>query len=208
MTKILHLDSSGQTTGSASRTLSAEIVKRLCDKHPDAQVIRREAAENADFPDAVWVAANFTLPDDRTEEQNHRLQHSQTVVEEVQAADYIVIGSPIYNFTISGALKAWIDQISRPGLTFRAEPSGFVGLLENKKVYLVISSGGTKVNGPIDFATGYMIHVLGFLGITDVSVIAADTMIDDPEGALRRAREQIEELIHDRPADEPMRRRA
>ena len=195
MTNILHVNSSGRVNGSASRQLSAEIVDRLCAKHGDASVTRREAVTNAEFPDETWVVANFTASDERSEHQARRLQHSQELVDEVRAADYIVIGSPIYNFSIGGALKTWIDQICRPGLTFRAEPTGFVGLLDNKKAFLVVTSGGTQVNGPIDFATGYLIHILGFLGVTDVSVIAADTTLDDLDGAVERAMQRIEAIV-------------
>jgi len=163
--------------------------------HEDAQIVSREAVTDAEFVDEEWVAANFTPSEERTEAQTRRLQHSQNLVDEVVTADYIVIGTPVYNFTISGVLKAWIDQICRPGLTFRAEPTGFVGLMEGKKAYLVVSSGGTEVNGPIDFATGYMIHILGFIGITDVTVIAADTMMQDPDGAIERATAQIEAVV-------------
>lgn len=195
MTTILHVNSSGRINESASRRLSAAIVQRLCEKHEDAQIVSREAVTDAEFVDEEWVAANFTPSEERTEAQTRRLQHSQNLVDEVVTADYIVIGTPVYNFTISGVLKAWIDQICRPGLTFRAEPTGFVGLMEGKKAYLVVSSGGTEVNGPIDFATGYMIHILGFIGITDVTVIAADTMMQDPDGAIERATAQIEAVV-------------
>ncbi len=195
MTTILHLNSSGRRNGSASRQLSAALVEKLTVQNPDARVIERDAATDAEFLDEDWVVANFTQAEERSAQQGARLQHSQTLVEEVQAADIIVIGTPIYNFSISGVLKAWIDQICRPGLTFRAEPDGFVGLLENKKVFLVMTSGGTEINGPIDFATGYMLHILGFLGITDVTVIAADTMVMDPENALNRAMQQINAAV-------------
>lgn len=195
MTTILHVNSSGRRNGSASRQLSASLVERLLHQNPGAQVIEREAATDAEFPDEDWVSANFTQADERSAHQNARLRHSELLVEEVKAADVIVIGVPIYNFTISGALKAWIDQVCRPGLTFRAEPDGFVGLLENKTAFLVVTSGGTEVNSPIDFATGYMTHILGFLGITDVKVIAADTMVMDPQGALDRATTQIREAV-------------
>lgn len=195
MTTILHLNSSGRRNGSASRQLSAALVEKLIAQNPGARVIERDAATDAEFLDEDWVVANFTQAEERSTQQGARLQYSQTLVEEVQVADIIVIGTPVYNFSISGALKAWIDQICRPGLTFRAEPDGFVGLLENKKVFLVVTSGGTEVNGPIDFATGYMLHILGFLGITDVTVIAADTMVMNPERALTRAMQQIDTAV-------------
>lgn len=195
MTTILHVNSSGRKNGSASRQLGAALVEKLMKRHPGASVIEREAVTEAEFLDEEWVVANFTSVEERSSRQGKRLEHSRKLVEEVQAADFIVIGTPIYNFTISGVLKAWIDQICRPGLTFRAEPDRFVGLLQNKKAFLVVTSGGTEVKGPIDFATGYMVHVLGFLGITEVAVIAADTMVSDPQGALERARRQIEEAV-------------
>lgn len=191
MATILQVNSSGRRKGSASRQLTAALVEKLKEETPGARVIERDAVTDAEFPDEDWVVANFTPADQRSVQQEKRLRHSRRLVAEVQAADLIVIGAPVYNFSIPGVLKAWIDQICRPGLTFRAAPEGFVGLLENKKVFLVVTSGGTEVQGPIDYATGYMIHILGFLGITDVTVIGADTMVSDPEGALARAMRQI-----------------
>ncbi|WP_179954166.1 FMN-dependent NADH-azoreductase [Denitrobaculum tricleocarpae] len=191
MATILQVNSSGRRQGSASRQLTAALVGKLVAEHPGAKVIERDAVTNAEFLDEEWVIANFTQAQERSTRQKERLQHSQKLVDEVQAADFIVIGTPIYNFSISGVLKAWIDQICRPGLTFRAEPEGFVGLLKGKRVFLVVTSGGTEINGPVDYATAYMTHILGFLGITDVTVIGADTMVSDPEGALDRAMRQI-----------------
>jgi FMN-dependent NADH-azoreductase len=114
----------------------------------------------------------------------------------LKTADAVVIGVPVYNFSISAALKAWIDMVSRARLTFRYTENGPVGLLAGKKAYVVVATGGVPVGSPMDFATPYLRHALSFLGITDVEVIAADRVNSNAGESMDRARAQIAELIH------------
>lgn len=109
-----------------------------------------------------------------TPAQRAALSVSDTLIKELQSADTIVIGVPIYNFSIPASLKAWIDQVARAGVTFKYTETGPEGLLTGKRAVLVVSSGGVAVGSDYDFATGYMRHVLGFIGITDVDIVAAD----------------------------------
>ena len=106
---------------------------------------------------------------------------------ELKAADVVVIGMPVYNFGIPAALKAWVDLIARARVTFRYAESGPEGLLTGKRAIVVAASGGTPVDSEIDFATPYLRHALGFVGITDVEVVAADRLMLDPEASLERA---------------------
>ena len=117
------------------------------------------------------------------------------MVEEIEAADTLVIGVPIYNFGVPAALKAWIDQVARAKRTFKYTSEGPVGLLEGKTAWLVIASGGTASGSEIDFATNYMRHVLGFIGITDVHVLDASKQGAGAEGAIARARAAIPAAI-------------
>lgn len=187
---VLHIDSSARIEGSVTRDLSAQIVSRL----GADQVIRRDLAAPLPLLDGAWVGANFTPADQRTDEQKQLLALSDSLVEELKQADTIVIGAPVYNFSVPSTLKAWIDLVARAGLTFQYTDNGPIGLLEGKRAIIVMASGGTQAGSDIDFATTYLRHVLGFIGITDVEVVAADAMSIDAEGALAKAKTQIEAL--------------
>ncbi len=184
----LHLDTSARLEGSVTRDLTARIVRGLA----PARVLRRDLARTP-VPqiDADWVAANFTAPADRTAAQARTLALSDELVAELAAADTLVIGVPVYNFGAPAALKAWIDQVARAGLTFRYTADGPEGLLTGKRAILALASGGTRAGSDIDFATPYLRHVLGFLGITDVTVIAADRMALDGPASLEQAHAAI-----------------
>ena len=134
------------------------------------------------------MGANFTDPAVRTDAQRETLSGSDVLVAELKAADQIVIGAPIYNFSIPAALKAWIDQVARARETFRYTEAGPEGLLTGKTAWLVIASGGVPMDSAMDFATPYLRHVLGFLGIVDVRVIDAsrwDFRDVDDQAAIR-----------------------
>ncbi|KIC17906.1 FMN-dependent NADH-azoreductase [Leisingera sp. ANG-DT] len=187
---VLHLDSSARTEGSVTRDLSAQIVSRL-----DADtVIRRDLAAPLPLLDGAWIGANFTPADQRSEADKQLLALSDALVAELKQADTIVIGAPIYNFSVPSTLKAWIDLVARVGVTFRYEETGPIGLLEGKRAIVAVASGGTQAGSDIDFATTYLRHVLGFIGITEVEIVAADAMSIDAEGALAKAKNQIEAL--------------
>lgn len=188
---ILHIDASARRDGSVTRDLTARIVDAL----PAARVITRDLADTA-LPQISedWVGANFTQIDKRTNEQKAVLTQSDALVSEVEAADTLVIGLPIYNFGVPAALKAWIDLMGRAGRTFRYTDTGPVGLLKNKRAIVAVASGGTQTGSDVDFATPYIRHFLGFVGITDVTFVTADQMAVDAEASLARATGQIEAL--------------
>lgn len=189
---ILQIDASARKSGSVTRELTGAIATQLLNSSPTAKVLVRDVSQGLPFLDEEWVGANFTDPAERTTEQRLKLALSDTLVAELKAADTIVIGVPVYNFSIPAALKAWVDLIARARETFRYTENGPVGLLEGKKAYLAVASGGTKVGSEIDFAINYLKHMLGFVGINDVTVIAADQLMMDPtkqEAALAQTRE-------------------
>ena len=191
MTKtILHIDASARRTGSATRDLSARIVQHLGAN----RIIRRDLATPLPLLTEDWITANFTPAEQRDATQRDLLALSDELVKELQQADTVVIGLPIYNFSVPAAFKAWIDLVARAGLTFSYTEDGPKGLLEGKRAILAIASGGTAVGSEIDFATGYARHVLGFIGIHDVDVVAADRMALDPEAALSNAQKAVAEL--------------
>ena len=190
-TNILKINSSGRLEGSYSRKLVDQLIARLVSKNAHAKVVDHDVSKGIEFVDEAWIGANFTPADTRTKEQRQRLSGSDSLVDELTTADILVIGVPIYNFGIPATLKAWVDQIALANLTFTYTKSGPQGLLSDKKAYLVVTSGGTESDSDIDFATGYMRHILGFIGITDVSVIAADQLMMGEEVKLAKAYEQI-----------------
>jgi FMN-dependent NADH-azoreductase len=122
------------------------------------------------------------------------LDLSDRLIAELKAADTIVIGMPIYNFGMPASLKAWIDLVARSGVTFRYGEDGPVGLLEGKRAVVAVASGGTRVGSDIDFATGHLRHVLGFMGITDVELVAADALMAGSEEKVEMAQDRIEAL--------------
>lgn len=187
---VLHIDASARRTGSATRDLTDRILRRL----EPGRVIRRDLTAPLPLLTEDWIGANFTAPDQRDAAQRELLALSDSLVEELRAADTLVIGLPVYNFSVPAAFKAWIDLVARVGLTFRYTETGPEGLLTGKRAIIAVASGGTPVGSEADFATGYLRHMLGFLGITEVEFIAADRMAIDPEAALGAAQSAVDRL--------------
>ena len=190
MTTVLRIDASATPATSTSRKLADAVVDRLS----PSRTISRDLTSPLPLLDATWVGANVTKADQRDADQKEALALSDTLVAELKDADTIVISTPIYNFSVPAALKAWIDLVARAGVTFSYTEQGPKGLLDGKRAILVVSSGGTAVEGPMDFATGYLKHVMGFIGIHDVELVTADRMVVDPEAALKTAEAQIKQL--------------
>jgi FMN-dependent NADH-azoreductase len=193
---ILRLDSSIRKTGSYSLDLSDKLIKQLISKQftsgENSQVTVRDLADGIPLIDESWIKANFTAVNERTTEQKKCLATSDILVNEINNADLIVIGLPIYNFGVPAAFKAWIDQVVRSKLTFRYGDSGPIGLVKNKKVYIVIVSGGTKLGSEIDFISAYIRHILGFIGITDISFIDSSGIGQNESQTLACAHKAIE----------------
>jgi len=194
--RILEVSASGRRHGSTSRALTGELVDALESQHGSIQVTRRDLADGMPFVDDAWIAANFTAEEDRKPEHNDVLAFSDQLVKELQDADTILIGAPIYNFSIPAVLKAWIDMIARARLTFRYTENGPEGLLQGKIVYVVISSGGVAVGSDYDFASPYLRQALAFVGITDVEFIAAEQLNSKAEESIDAARVRIAELVY------------
>jgi FMN-dependent NADH-azoreductase len=197
--KVLEVAASGRNEGSVSRMLSANLLGALEERHGNIELTRRDLNKGLPFVDEAWINANFTAPEERNADQRAVLAESDSLVAELKAADVLVIGAPIYNFGIPAALKAWVDMVARARLTFRYTENGPQGLLEGKKAYVVIASGGVPVDSPVDFATPYLRHALAFIGITDVEVIAAERLNSNPEESIDAARVRIAELVHTAP---------
>lgn len=189
-TSILRIDASARRTGSITRDLN----DRLLDRFDTATITTRDLASGLPQINEAWIGANFTPDDKRSDEHRDTLALSDELVAEVQAADILVIGLPIYNFGVPSALKSWIDLIARVGVTFRYTESGPEGLLTGKRAIVTVASGGTEVGSSMDFATGYLRHVLGFVGITEIEFIAADRTALDMDGTVSAANAAIDAL--------------
>ena len=194
--RVLEVSASARHTASASRQLSRDLIAALDARFGDVEPRRRDLATGIPLIDEKWVEANFTPEDSRTRAQHEALAVSDELVSELQAADVLVIGTPLYNFSIPASLKAWVDLIARARLTFRYTENGPEGLLAGKKAYIVIATGGVAVGSPADFATPYLRHALAFVGITDVEIIAAEKLNSQPDEAMDAARARIAELVH------------
>jgi FMN-dependent NADH-azoreductase len=172
MSTLLHIDSSPLET-SISREMAREYVATWKIAHLDGGVIYRNlAAQTPSTIDQAWVGASFTPPDARTAEQKARLAESEELVDELFAADEVVIGIPMHNFSIPSPLKLWIDQVVRSGRSFRYGANGPEGLLKGKIATLLFATGGDYAQGSpaaaMNFIEPYMRTILGFLGISDV----------------------------------------
>ena len=189
-TTVLRIDGSARVQGSITRKLADQVIDQIA----PAKVITRDLAKGLPLITEAWVNANFTPADQRTDAQRAELATSDKLIAELNAADTVVIGLPIYNFSVPAAMKAWIDQVARAGVTFKYSAEGPVGLLEGKRAIVLVASGGTKSGSDIDYATDYMRHVLGFIGIKDVEVIAADQMAMNPEETLKSAEDAVAAL--------------
>lgn len=190
MNRILRIDASPRDDDSVSRRIADRVVASL-----GGPVTRRDLTRDA--PPHVtgeMVASYFTPPAERGEAQRAAIAASDEVVAELRAADVVVIATPIYNFGVPASLKAWADLAARVGETFRYGADGPEGLLKGKRAILVIASGGTGVDSGIDWATPWLRFFLGFIGIDDVTVLAADGLNAGAEEKIAAACERADAL--------------
>ncbi|GAA4316245.1 FMN-dependent NADH-azoreductase [Mucilaginibacter gynuensis] len=197
MKKILHIISSPRGAESYSIKLGNAIIDKLKEESPESEVKVHDLTTEL-FPhlEESHITSFYTPAEQRSPESAEAVKHSDTAIQEIQDADTIVIGAPLYNFGIHSTLKAWIDHISRAGVTFSYSDKGVEGLVKNKKVYLAVSSGGVYSEGPMqsyDFVVPYLTKFLGFIGMTDVTAVRVEgTNIPAlKENALQKAINEI-----------------
>jgi FMN-dependent NADH-azoreductase len=202
MTTILQINSSLYSDAGASTTLADRLVASFRRSAPDAVVIRRDLGR-APLPqfDGDTLAALTTPQAQRTPAQAETVARADAVIAEVQAADVLVIGAPMYNFSVPSQLKSWFDYIARAGVTFRYTAQGPEGLLKGRKAYVVTTRGGVHRDAPTDNVVPYLRTMLGFVGITDVEVVYAEGLAlgDEPRRtALAQAEATIDALARRR----------
>jgi len=191
--KIYQIDSSARKKGSTSRALAKKLLNKI--KKPRDEIIYRDLDDEMLFV-AGLTESGMSIPEnERTDQHKKMFELSDKLVKELKESDVIIISTPIYNFGPPATLKAWSDLAARVKSTFKYSSDGKqIGLLENKKVYLVITSGGTKIDSKEDYLTPWLKHVLNFFGIKNIETISADQMSIDYEKSIKDAEEQIENI--------------
>ena len=191
--KIYQIDCSARKKGSTSRELAKKLLEKI--KKSEDEVIYRDLDDEMLFV-AGLTESGMSIPEnERTEQHKKMFELSDKLVKELKDSDIIIISTPIYNFGPPATLKAWSDLAARVKSTFKYSPDGKqIGLLENKKVYLIITSGGTKVESKDDYLTPWLKHVLNFFGIKNIQTISADQMSIDYDGSIKKAEEEIKKI--------------
>lgn len=195
---ILQINSSARPDASHSSRLAQAIVERIAESQGVDKLTIRDLGRNplAELDEAA-LQALFTPAEQRTAEQAARVAIDDALIAEIQAADAVVLGVPMYNFGVPAQLKNWIDAISRARVTFKYTEQGAVGLLTGKKVYVALTRGGQYRNTPADTQVPYLKTVLAFLGMTDVQFVYAEGLAMGPQAeqdALASAHAQIAQL--------------
>lgn len=191
--RILRLDASANPAESSSRKLGDHLLAQLQQDNLPIETRVRDLNRDLSFVDSDWIAANFTAADQRDPAQSARLALSDKLIDELKWADHIVLTTPMYNFGVPATLKAWIDLVCRAGVTFRYSSHGPIGLLEGKRADIIITTGGVPLESPVDFVSGYLRQVFGFIGIEDINIMGADQMNVDTEASFARAISEIEQ---------------
>ena len=191
--KIYQIDSSARKEGSTSRALAKKLLDKI--KKPGDEVVYRDLDDEMVFVSGLTESGMKIKDEDQTEHHKKMFELSDKLVQELKESDIIIISAPIYNYGPPATLKAWSDLAARIGETFKFRSDGRrEGLLKNKKAYLVITSGGTKINGSEDFLTPWLKFVLNFFGIEKVEFIGADQMALDYEKSIKEAEDQINKI--------------
>lgn len=194
--KLLEIQSSARLEQSVSRALSHEFIQAWQNCHPNGQHKQRDVGINPPaHPTELWTTANYILPDSRTPEMEMTLAESDRLIEELLWADRLLLGVPMYNFSVPSTLKAYVDNIVRVNRTFTYEPASFTfeGLATNKKALLITPSAGnfapdTPMEG-LNFCETYLRSILGFIGIEDITMISVPNQFM-PDEIRQQSREQ------------------
>jgi len=197
--KILQINTSARSAGANSTRLADSITARLKARNPAAVIELRDLAANPHpVLDEAALGALFTPAEQRTTEQAARVALDDALIAQLQSADVIVLGVPMYNFGVPVQLKTWIDAIAKAGTTFRYTENGPEGLIKGKKVYVALARGGIYRDTPADSQVPYLKAVLGFVGMTDVDFIYAEGLAmgaDSADKGFAAAAAQIDEQL-------------
>ena len=191
--KIYQIDSSARKEGSTSRALAKKLLNKI--KKPNDTIVYRDLNDEMVFVSGLTESGMNIDKKDQNENHKKMFELSNKLVKELKESDIIIISAPIYNYGPPATLKAWSDLAARVGETFRFNTNGRrEGLLKNKRAYLVITSGGTKLNSDEDFLTPWLKFILNFFGIEKIDIICADQMALNYEKSIKDAEKQIENI--------------
>jgi len=191
MKTILRIDGSPRKGDSSSRQL-ATVLQQQIQQEGDTLLHRDVYYDDlVQLGNEDQVNAFFTPEEQQTDAQKTAVQNSNILAQEFANADTYIIASPMYNFSVTAALKTYIDSVARAGISFQYTENGPIGLLKNKKAYVIITTGGTPLHSPVDHVTGYLTTFLNFLGITDITFVNADQIMVNQEQAISNAKELI-----------------
>ena len=195
MKKILVVQSSARQEGSLSREYANNLVAQLQAKYPGSWVVTRDlGAEAVPHLDATLLGGWMKPAEEQTDAEKAASARSDQLIDELLAADVVVIASSMYNFGMTSTLKAWFDHVLRAGRTFKYTEAGPVGLTPDRKVYVVTARGGRYVGSPLDFQAPHVRQLLGFIGITDVEFVNVEGQSMGPEEAAKGRAEADEAL--------------
>jgi FMN-dependent NADH-azoreductase len=190
----LQLDSSARVEGSLSRAVTHYIAQKLSDS--TNKLIHRDLAKtDVEFVTDAHIGAYYSRADERSDEQRQLLTLSDELIGELTQADTLIIGAPMYNFSVPAALKAWVDLVCRVGETFVYGNSGPEGLLNIQRAFIVISAGGTTIGSSADFSSEYLTQICRFIGIDNVHIIDVSGSKRDPDTLLDFAKKQVDEIL-------------
>jgi FMN-dependent NADH-azoreductase len=192
---ILRIDASGRRAGSVGRGLADDAVSRLVAANPGARVVHRDLADGLPLLDPERLSALWTAAGDRSVRQAGLMADGDVLIEELKAADAVVLAMPIYNFGPPAALKAWADLVARSGVTFHYTATGPKGALKDRPVYAIVTSGGLPIGADADHATPWLRRFLGFVGIADVRIIKAERLVAGGEAAAEAARHALDTAL-------------
>ena len=192
--KIYQIDSSARKEGSTSRALAKKLLDKI--KSPEDEIIYRDLNDEMVFVSGLTESGMNIEKKDQTDYHRKMFELSDQLVKELKESDIIIISAPIYNYGPPATLKAWSELAARAGETFKFKPNGSREcLLKNKKAYLIITSGGTKLNSKEDFLTPWLKFILNFFGIDKIETINADQMALNYEKSIKDAEKQIDNII-------------
>ncbi|MGA2550532.1 MAG: NAD(P)H-dependent oxidoreductase [Burkholderiaceae bacterium] len=196
---ILQINSSARAAGSSSTQLATVISQKLKASHPGAVLKVRDLAKTPHpHLDDEALGALLTAADQRTPKQSSRVAQDDELIAEIQAADVVVLGIPMYNFGVPTQFKNWVDAIARAGVTFRYSEKGPEGLLKGKRVHVALTRGGIYRDTANDSQVPYLRTILGFLGMTEVHFVYAEGLSLGPdavESAWSTAQREIEAMV-------------
>jgi FMN-dependent NADH-azoreductase len=192
---LLQIDSSARTGSSLSREVTAYLARQLAQGDNDRIIHRDLATSTLPLITEAHIGAYYTRAEERNQEQQQLLNISDELIAELKAEDQLIIGAPMYNFSVTASLKAWIDLVCRVGETFQYGSNGPEGLLNIKRAFIVVAAGGTAIGSDADFVSPFLQQICRFIGINEVHIIDVSGSKRDPDTLIDVAKQQVNDIL-------------